>query len=112
MARRPLRLDELAYACAVGDGEEKIDPTQRLLHSEQDLLGICGPLVEIVGGIVQYTHLSVREYLFRSGSHNYSIQEESAHASIAITSSKPLVSFTAHRSITCTYSPNPHVTAF
>ena len=112
MASRPLWVDELAYACAVGDGEEKIDPTQRLLHSEQDLLGICGPLVEIVGGIVQYTHLSVREYLFRSGSHNYCIQEESAHASIAITSRKPLVSFTAHRSITCTYSPNPHVTAF
>ena len=112
MARRPLRVDELAIACAVGDGEEKIDPAQRLLHSEQDLLGICGPLVEIVSGIVQYTHLSVREYLFRSGSHNYCIQKESAHASIAITSSKPLVSFTTHHSITRRYSPNPHVTAF
>ena len=88
MATQPLRVDELAYACAVRDGEEKIDLTRRLLHNEQDLLAKCGPLVEIVGGIVKYTHLSVREYLFRSGGGNYYIQEEYAHASIAIASSK------------------------
>ena len=92
MARRPLRVDELAYACAVRDGEEKIDLMQRLLHGEQDLLGKCGPLVEIVGGVAQYTHLSVREYLFQGGSGNYCIQEEYAHASIAITSRKLLAS--------------------
>ena len=92
MAKEPLRVDELAYACAVRDGEEKIDLTERLLYSKQDLLGKCGPLVEIVGGIVQYTHLSVREYLFRSDSGNYYIQEEHAHASIAITSRKLLAS--------------------
>ena len=89
MAKEPLRVDEIAYACAVGDGEEMIDLTKRLLYSEQDLLGKCGPLVEIVGGIVQYTHLSVREYLFWSGSGNYRIESEYAHASIAITSRKP-----------------------
>ena len=92
MAKRPLRVDELAYACAVRDGEEKIDIAQRLLHTEEDLLGKCGPLVEIVGSVVQYTHLSVREYLFRSGCANYCIQEEYAHALIAISSSKPLAS--------------------
>ena len=92
MAKEPLRVDELAYACAVRDGEEKIDLTERLLYSKQDLLGKCGPLVKIVGGIVQYTHLSVREYLFRSDSGNYYIQEEHAHASIAITSRKLLAS--------------------
>ena len=88
MAKRPLRVDELAYACAVRDGEENVDFTQRLLHSEQELLGKCGPLVEIVGGVVQYTHLSVREYLFRSGSSNYCIQEEHGHTLIATTSRK------------------------
>ena len=92
MAKEPLRVDELAYACAVRDGEEKIDLTQRLLHSEQDLLDKCGPLVEIVGSIAQYTHLSVREYLFRGDSGYYGIQEEYAHASIAITSRKLLAS--------------------
>ena len=90
MAKEPLRVNEIAYACAVGDGEEMIDLTKRLLYSKQDLLGKCGPLVEIVGGIVQYTHLSVREYLFWIGSGNYYIQEEHAHASMAIASSKPL----------------------
>ena len=89
MAKVPLRVDEIAYACAVGDGEEMVDLTKRLLYTEQDLLGKCGPLVEIIGGIVQYTHLSVREYLFWSGSGNYRIEEENAHASIAITSRKP-----------------------
>ena len=89
MAKRPLRVNELAYACAVGDGEETIDLTKRLLYNEQDILGKCGPLVEIVRGIVQYTHLSVREYLFRSGSGNYRIEEEYSHSSIAITSRKP-----------------------
>ena len=88
MAKKPLRVDELAYACAVEDGEEKIDLAQRLLYSEQDIWAKCGPLVEIVGGIVRYSHLSVREYLFRSCSGDYWIQEENAHASIAITSSK------------------------
>ena len=92
MAKRPLRVDELAYACAVRDGDEKIDLTQRRLHSEQDLLGKCGPLVEIVGGIVQYTHLSVREYLFRSDCLNYCVREEYAHSSIATTCSKLLIS--------------------
>ena len=85
MAKEPLRLDELAYACAVGDGEEKVDLTERLLYSEQDLLRKGGPLVEIVDGIVQYTHLSVREYLFRNDSGDYYIQEEHAHALIATT---------------------------
>ena len=93
MAKEPLRVDELAYVCAVGDGGEKIDLAQRLLYSEQDLWAKCGPLVEIVDGIVQYTHLSVREYLFRSRSGGYRIQDESAHASIAITSSMILPSF-------------------
>ena len=88
LAKRPLRVDELAYACAVGDGEEKIDIAQRLLHTEEDLLGKCGPLVEIDSGRVQYTHLSVREYLFRSGNGNYRILEEDGHASIAITCGK------------------------
>ena len=88
MAKRPLSVNELAYACAVGDEEETVDLTKRLLYSEQDILGKCGPLVEIVGGIVQYTHLSVREYLFWSGSGKYRIEEEYAHASIAITCSK------------------------
>ena len=92
MAKRPLSVDELAYACAVRDGEEKMDFTERLLYGEKDLLGKCGPLVEIVGGIVQYTHLSVREYLFRNDTGNYYIQEEHAHASIAITSRKLLAS--------------------
>ena len=93
MAKKPLRVDEIAYACAVGDGEEMVDCTKRLLYSEQDILGKCSPLVEIIGGIVQYTHLSVREYLFWSGSGDYYIREEYAHAAIAITSRKLLASF-------------------
>ena len=88
MAKKPLRVDELAYACAVRDGEENIDLTKRLLHSEQDLLRACSSLVEILGGTVQYTHPSVREYLFQSASGYYYIQEQDAHASIAITSRK------------------------
>ena len=88
MAKKPLRVDELAYVCAVRDGEAKVDLMERPRYSEQDLLRNCGPLIEIVGGIVQFTHISVREYLFRSGSGKYHIQEEFAHASIAITSRK------------------------
>ena len=95
MAKEPLRVDELAFVCAVGDGEEKIDLAQRLLYSEQDIWAKCGSLVEIVDGVVQYSHLSVREYLFRSRSGDYWVQEENAHASIALTSNKILPSFSA-----------------
>ena len=106
-ARRPLRLDELAYACAVGGGEARVDLTKKSFYSEQYFLAKCGPLVEVVGGALQFTHLSVREFLFRGGSGNYCIQKESAHASIAITSRKPRTS--PPSSITCTYAPNSHL---
>ena len=105
MAKEPLRVDELAFACAVGDGEEKIDLAQRLLYSEQDLWAKCGPLVEIVDGVVQYSHLSVREYLFRSRSGDYWVQEENAHASIALTSSKIPLSFSAVSCISSVVHP-------
>ena len=91
MAKEPLTVKALAHVCAVRDGEEKFDLTQRRLHDERELLDKCGPLIEIVGGHVQYTHLSVREFLLRSGSERsgyYLIQESEARASIAITSSE------------------------
>jgi hypothetical protein len=91
MAKEPLTVEALAHACAVRDGEEKFDLTQRRLHNARELLDKCGPLIEIVGGHVQYTHLSVREFLLQSGSERssyYLIQESEAHASIAIASSE------------------------
>jgi len=99
MAKRPLSVAELAYACAVQDDEENFDPSEKRLATKENILDYCGPLVEIVGDTVRFTHLSVREFLLQNGGdlhlcdhrdqvEYYLIQESEAHASIAISCSK------------------------
>jgi hypothetical protein len=99
IAKRPLTVKELAYACAVGDDGGPPSPDKRVLLEEKDILATCGPLIEIVGGRVQYTHLSVKDFLLRGHRHMYLkgkeglakcylVQERDLHASVGITCSK------------------------
>ncbi|KAF8540468.1 ankyrin repeat-containing domain protein [Trichophaea hybrida] len=67
MAKRPLSVEELAYACAVRDDEENFDPSEKRLATEENILSYCSPLIEIVNDTVQFTHLSVREFLLQKG---------------------------------------------
>ena len=61
--------------------------------SQGILISVRPSHLGVVTGLgLLYTHLSVREYLFWSGSGDYCIQEEFAHAAIAITSRKLLAS--------------------
>jgi hypothetical protein len=95
VAKRPLSVKELAYACAVKDDEDSFDPTKRVLATDRYLLDNCGPLIEILNDKVQYTHLSVKEFLLRKQDgfylkHNeqYLFSEGEVHASVGITCSK------------------------
>ncbi|KAF8248979.1 hypothetical protein K440DRAFT_229355 [Wilcoxina mikolae CBS 423.85] len=96
LAKRPLSVEELTYACAVRDDEENFDPSEKRLATEENILSYCGPLIEIVGGTVQFTHLTVREFLLQKGENlchrgqveYYLIQESEAHALIAISCSR------------------------
>jgi hypothetical protein len=89
-AKTPLEPTELALFCAVNPDETDFDPARRVLATESELLRTCGPLIEIMDGKVQFTHLSVKEFLIQTGKRDgrvddYLVQEPEAHASIAIT---------------------------
>ena len=72
---RPLRVDELAEILTFDfDAAEgsipKFDPDRRPRHQEHAILSICSSLIAIVGNqesrIVQFSHLSVKEFLTSS----------------------------------------------
>jgi hypothetical protein len=99
VAKLPLTVAQIAYACAVKDDETLFDPTKRVVAVERDLLDICGPLLEILDGKVQFTHLSAKEFLLqghadlylkekRDRVESYLLQEREAHASVGITCSE------------------------
>jgi hypothetical protein len=97
MAKSPLNVMELAYVCAVRDDEKGFDPSRKALATEQDILGLCSPLIEFVNGEAQFTHLSAREFLRQKREgvklketriDYYLVEEREANASIAITCSK------------------------
>jgi len=98
MAKEPLRVIDLAYVCALrGGDDDRFDPTESSLISADDVSGICGPLIEVVGGTVQFTHLSAKEFLIRGPSddrpaeprmQSYWIDAVEASATMATTCSK------------------------
>ena len=93
MAMRPLKVNELAYACAA-QNEEEFDPAGKTLIDTAHILEICGPLIEIVNGTVQFTHLSVKEFLFQkpknraSAQNKYLINKTKTEVAITNTCSK------------------------
>ena len=70
-ARRPLKPSELAWSCAVVQDEESFDP-KSIDIDPQELMELCGPLLEIVDGRVHFTHLSAREFLLQKPENLYS----------------------------------------
>ena len=75
MAMRPLKVNELAYACAA-QNEEEFDPVGKTSIDTAYILEICGPLIEIVNDTVQFTHLSAKEFLFRKPKNTFSVINE------------------------------------
>jgi len=98
MTKEPLRVIDLAYVCAlIGGDDDGFDPTERSLLSTEDVSEICGPLIEVVGGTVQFTHLSAKEFLMQGRSDGrpadprmqfYWIDAMEASATMATTCSK------------------------
>ena len=77
MAMRPLKVNELAYACAAQNEDSgEFDPAGKTLIDTAYILEICGPLVEIVNDTVQFTHLSAKEFLFQKSKNTLSVQNE------------------------------------
>ncbi|KAF8243907.1 hypothetical protein K440DRAFT_663812 [Wilcoxina mikolae CBS 423.85] len=67
MAKRPVTVDEMAYAYATETGEEDFNPDEKRLATPNQMLTACGSLVEIFdGNKLRFTHLSVKEFLFQS----------------------------------------------
>jgi len=64
MAKRPLNAEELAWGCLldVDAIDEHFEPASYKIQPDK-VLEICGPLLEIVGGRVHFTHLSAKEFL-------------------------------------------------
>ena len=90
MAMRPLKVNELAYACAAqSENSEEFDPAGKTLIDTAYILEICGPLIEIVNDTVQFTHLSAKEFLFQKSKNTTSVQNEylinKAKTEVAIT---------------------------
>jgi hypothetical protein len=97
MAKRRLNVMQLAYVCAIRDDEKDFDPSRKALATEQDILGLCGPLIEFVNDEAQFKHLSAREFLCQklkgvklkeTRIDYYLVEEREANALIAITCSK------------------------
>ncbi|KAL4877424.1 hypothetical protein BJY04DRAFT_198337 [Aspergillus karnatakaensis] len=58
---RPLTMQELVHALAIQTGS--VEPT-RITSAPPNLGKLCGPIVEVVDGHVQFVHFTVKEYLF------------------------------------------------
>ena len=65
MAIRPLKVNELAYAYAAQNQGEEFNLADKTFIDKEYLLEMCGPLIAIVYDIVQFTHLSAKEFLFQ-----------------------------------------------
>lgn len=67
MAKRPVTVDEMAYAYGTEVGEEEFDPNAIRLADRTQILNACGSLVEIFEDTkLRFTHLSVKEFLLQS----------------------------------------------
>ena len=64
VARRPPRVDEIAYAFATVLSEPEFDPEDTVLVTKEQILKSCGSLIEIFNGDeLRFTHLTVKEFL-------------------------------------------------
>jgi len=83
MAKRPLSAEELAWGCLldVDAIDEHLNPASYKTQPDK-VLEICGPLLEIVGGHVHFTHLSAKEFLLSNPEDLYT-QEETERDRVA-----------------------------
>jgi hypothetical protein len=66
LAKRPIRVPEIAYAFAAGDSEEEFDPDDMIMIGREDILLACGCLVEIFNDDeLRFTHFSIKEFLLQ-----------------------------------------------
>lgn len=64
LAERPISVREAGLACALRDGDTTFDPSKYNLLTDDRIIEICGPLIEInAEGNLQFTHFSVKEFL-------------------------------------------------
>jgi len=94
---RPVRVDEMAYACATKAGEKDFDPNNKRLATSEDILSACGSLIDISNNNeLRFTHASVKDFLCqsleKSGVKNeaikaYLVCSPQAHTEIALSCS-------------------------
>lgn len=98
-AFRPVRVDEMAYACAVDDGEEDFKPAEKRLATKKDMLEACGSLIEVFkndsgNDELRFTHFTVKEFLLQPPGNLKKVDEvirkclvdrDQCHVSMALT---------------------------
>jgi ankyrin repeat protein len=112
VAIRPLGVGELAEVLAVDfdaaqrGGIPKLNPNWRWADHQQAVLSTCSSLITIVGGVVQFSHFSVKEYLTSDRLANanrdvscYHILPESAHTILVQACLGVLLRFEDHVSL-------------
>jgi hypothetical protein len=66
LARRPIRVSEMQYACVTLEGNKSFDPDIVVLPTIKQMLGCCGPLVEVFNqDQLRFTHRTVKEFLLQ-----------------------------------------------
>jgi hypothetical protein len=66
LANRPIKVSEMQYACVTFEGNKKFDPDLVVLPTAKQMLGCCGPLVEVFNeDQLRFTHRTVKEFLLQ-----------------------------------------------
>ncbi|KAH6641179.1 hypothetical protein F5144DRAFT_641977, partial [Chaetomium tenue] len=98
-ATRPLREEELLQALAVDVGAHDFTRGRK---DYRDIRHDCGPIIEVLDGVVRFTHFSAKEYLLHEQSNKF-LKMADAHLDAALTCGTYL-SFTSLDSLLSTTS--------
>jgi hypothetical protein len=66
LANRPIKVSEMQYACVTMEGEKTFDPDVVVLPTIKQMIGCCGPLLEVFDeDQLRFTHRTVKEFLLQ-----------------------------------------------
>jgi hypothetical protein len=66
LANRPVKVSEMQYACVTIEGEKTFDPDIVVLPTVKQMIGWCGPLLEVFDeDQLRFTHRTVKEFLLQ-----------------------------------------------
>ncbi|MCJ1431111.1 hypothetical protein MMC27_000462 [Xylographa pallens] len=76
-----LRKEELHRAIMIQQNDTEFNPDRRII---QNIVQLCGPIVEMQGDFINFVHFTVKEFLCSSQSHFF-IDKAAAHRQLSMT---------------------------